>query len=442
MKKTIFIILIILPLLLGSIFSYAENQKSSELINSAKKLVTLLAKEDYTSVIGGFDGSVKKTITKEKISELWKSLINNVGKYEKQIYARFEETNKYNFVFVTCKFEKTNVDIRVGFVNKKIVLLSLLPGSDVYKYKTPGYVSMGSFKEKDIMIGDGQWKLPGTLSIPKGVGPFSLLILIHGSGPNDRDETIGANKVFRDIAWGLASQGIAVFRYEKRSKYYPEGWNDNWTVKEEVVDDALGAVSSLRNINEIDPNNIFLLGHSLGGKLIPRIGVLDKGIKGFIIMAGTPLRLEDKVLEQTIYICSLDGKISKEEKEAIDKIREQVKNVKDPKLSEKMPSSSLPFGISAQYWLDLRKYSAIKAAKDIDRPILILHGGRDYQCTLKDFNEWKKNLSSQKNVEFKLYPKLNHLFIEGEGVSSPNEYSIPGHVLKEVLDDISTWVRK
>ena len=279
------------------------------------------------------------------------------------------------------------------------------------------------------------------MSIPNGAGPFSLLILIHGSGPNDRDETIGPNKVFRDIAWGLASQGIAVFRYEKRTKYYSEEWNDNWTVKEEVVDDVLNAVLSLRNIKEID-KKIFLLGHSLGGKLIPKIGVLDKGIKGFIIFAGAPLPLEDKILEQIIYICSLDGKITKEEKEEIDKIKEQVKNVKNTKLSEKMPSSSLPLGISAKYWLDLRKYNIRKDARNLYRPVFVLQGGRDYQVTKKDFYEWKKIFSSLKNVEFKLYPKLNHSFIEGEGVSSPNEYTMPGNVLKEVIDDMDAWIKK
>ena len=289
MKKKVFIVLVIIPLLMASVFSYAESQKSNELVNSAKKLITLLAKENYQSAIEIFDVSVRKTLTKKKISELWKSLIQSIGNYEGQIYARLEKTNKYDFVFITCKFNKANIDIRAGFVNKKLVLLSLLPGSEIYKNKIPDYANIAYFKEKEIIIGDGKWKLPGTLSIPNGAGPFSLLILIHGSGPNDRDETIGPNKVFRDIAWGLASQGIAVFRYEKRTKYYSEEWNDNWTVKEEVVDDVLNAVLSLRNIKEIDPQKIFLLGHSLGGKLIPKIGVLDKGIKGFIIFAGAPL---------------------------------------------------------------------------------------------------------------------------------------------------------
>jgi dienelactone hydrolase len=95
------------------------------------------------------------------------------------------------------------------------------------------------------------------------------------SGPNDRDETIGPNKPFQDLAWGLASQGIAVLRYDKRTRVYPAQFValPNATVKEETIDDALAAVALLRNTPNIDQHRIFVLGHSLGGMLVPRIGL-------------------------------------------------------------------------------------------------------------------------------------------------------------------------
>ena len=110
----------------------------------------------------------------------------------------------------------------------------------------PPYAKAGAYREKDFTVGTGEWRLPGTLTLPVGVTkPLPALVLVHGSGPNDRDETILANKPFRDLAWGLASKGIAVLRYEKRTKEYATklraaGIRD-LTVKEETIDDALSA---------------------------------------------------------------------------------------------------------------------------------------------------------------------------------------------------------
>jgi fermentation-respiration switch protein FrsA (DUF1100 family) len=80
-------------------------------------------------------------------------------------------------------------------------------------------------------------------------------------------------------------------------------------------------------------------------------------------------------------------------------------------------------------------------ARNIKRPILILQGGRDYQVTSEDFQGWKDSLSSRENVQFRLYPKLNHLFIEGERRSTPAEYEVPGHVAETVIEDIAAWIK-
>src|SRR5215471_14652653 len=157
-------------------------------------------------------------------------------------------------------------------------------------------------------LSNGEWILPGTLSVPKGEGPFAAVVLVHGSGPNDRDETIGPNKPFRDLAWGLASQGIVVLRYDKRTKVYPEKMRElvsTLTVKEEVIDDALNAVSLLRGIPGVNPQRIVVLGHSLGGYLLPRIGAADRGIAGLIMLAGMCRPFEDAILDQFSYIYSL-----------------------------------------------------------------------------------------------------------------------------------------
>lgn len=128
--------------------------------------------------------------------------------------------------------------------------------------------------------------LPGTLSLPDKSGPFPVVLLIQGSGRHDRDQTIGPNKPFRDLAWGFAKNGIAVLRYDKRTKVYPNYKYKNDTLQEWIIDDVLAAISLLNTIPEINKEQIFLLGHSLGGYLIPRIALQAPNLKGFIVMAG------------------------------------------------------------------------------------------------------------------------------------------------------------
>lgn len=294
-------------------------------------------------------------------------------------------------------------------------------------------------------MGTVQLALPGTLTLPKGQGPFAAVVLVHGSGPQDRDETIGPSKPFRDLAHGLASRGIAVLRYEKRTKAFPTQMAaivNTLTVKEEVIDDVLAAAALLRENNQIDPNKVFVLGHSLGGYVVPRIGKLDSKIAGFIIMAGTARPLEDVVVEQLTYIFSLDGVISDTEKASLEQLKGQAARVKDPNLSAETPAADLLLGAPASYWLDLRGYRPAEVAKELSRPMLILQGGRDYQVTDADFQLWKKALSSRKNVEFKFYEGLNHLFVEGQGKSTPAEYEQAGNVAKVVLDDIAEWIKR
>ena len=298
-----------------------------------------------------------------------------------------------------------------------------------------------SIVERDVTVGTGEWALPGTLTLPKGEGKFVAVVLVHGSGPNDRDETIIENKPFRDLAWGLAEGGIAVLRYDKRTKVHGKevvALKDHFTVNEETVDDALFAVALLRKEPQINAKKIFVLGHSLGGMMATRIGKRDAEIAGLIIMAGLTRPLEDTIVEQITYISSVDGSISEEEQKRIDSLKQQAAKVKELKPG----STDFLIGAPAAYWLDLRDYYPPEVAKTLKQPMLILQGEKDYQVTMKDFENWKAVLASRKDVVFKSYPKLFHLFIETEDKPAPSNYEKAGHVANYVIDDIANWIKK
>ncbi len=419
---------------------------SPERIQAAQAFVDLLVKGDFTTAEGKFDDTMKTAIPASKLEELWAALLNQAGVFQEQTGTHTTRTQGYDVVFVTCQFEKMLLDVKVVFdASGQIAGLFFLPAqSATPAYQPPSYVNTSAFHEQEVTVGSGEWALPGTLTLPNGERPFPAVVLVHGSGPNDRDETLGPNKPFRDLAGGLASQGIAVLRYEKRTEQY---WDktaairETITVKEETIDDSLSAVNMLRQTPGIDPQRIFVLGHSMGGMLLPRIAAGDTKIAGLIAMAGATRPLEDILLEQAIYILSLDGSISADDKTKLDQLAEQVKRVKDPQLDTSVPATDLPAMIPAAYWLDLRGYNPAEMAKSLTQPMLILQGGRDYQVTTVDFDIWKTALNTRANVQFMFYPDLNHLFITGQGPSSPQEYDHPGHVDEPVINDIAAWIK-
>jgi predicted dienelactone hydrolase len=252
----------------------------------------------------------------DKLAEFWKQVPAHMGAFKRQTAARRDQFGGYEVALITCEFEKVTLDARVVFdKEKKIAGFQFVPSLPPAKYEPPSYADPAKFDEREVTVGgSGDWPLQGTLTVPKGAGPFPALVLVHGSGPNDRDETIGPNKPFQDLAWGLASRRIAVLRYEKRTRIYgPKLVADPkfalLTVKEETVDDALDAVRLLRSTDRIDRRRIFVLGHSLGGMLIPRIALAGKDldIAGFIVMAGLTNPLPETYLRQMTYLLGLDG---------------------------------------------------------------------------------------------------------------------------------------
>ena len=432
-------------LLAGSLLFPFQIQGDSfpgELIAQAKEFVDLLAKQEFAKAVENFDSVMTRAMPKEKLKEVWQAVIQQAGQFQKQKGTRTETLPKFDIVYVICEFEKGALDVKVVFNREKqITGLWFAPAQK--EYTAPDYVKLSSFEEKEVVVGSGEWALPGTLTLPAGKETFPAVILVHGSGPNDRDESIGPNKPFRDLAWGLASRGIAVLRYEKRTKVHSRKLKDfkgNFTVKEETIDDALAAVELLRGIEGIDEQKIFVLGHSLGGMLVPRIGLRDPDIAGFIVLAGATRSADEAILEQTNYIIMLDGKITESEKARLDEIQKTVEKIRNLKESNPHPEKENLLGAPPEYWLDLRSYDPPETAKKLRQPMLILQGGRDYQVTDKDFENWKKSLFSRKNVMFRLYPDLNHLFITGKGKPTPSEYSRTGHVDKKVIDDIVAWI--
>lgn len=297
--------------------------------------------------------------------------------------------------------------------------------------------------ERAIVVA-GPVPLPGTLTIPAGKGPFPGVILVHGSGAGDRDETILENRPFRDLAWGLAERGVVVLRYDKRARVQPMWYaNRVFTVYDEAVQDALSALTLLRQQPEVSVAHTFLLGHSLGGMLAPRIAVADGKLAGIIIMAGaTRMHLPEQIDRQFAYLQSIAGADSNQIKAARVQMEPGLARVRALTPADTADASPIPGlgGTGARYWLDLASYDPAVVMRDLHIPALVLQGMRDYQVPPDQLDDWLRVVGRRADVTVKRYPALTHLFIAGEGAPSPAEYAKPGHVDPQVMVDIAAWM--
>jgi uncharacterized protein len=296
-------------------------------------------------------------------------------------------------------------------------------------------------REIAATLGAPGWPLPGVLALPKTSGRLPAVVLVHGLGPLDRDATVGVNRPFQELARGLAARGVATLRYDKRTHAHGKrvAELDDLTVDDEVLDDALAAVAALRLRKDIDPERIFVLGHSMGGMLAPRLAARDRRLAGMVVLAAPARSIAAVLVEQTEYLVSLETSEADAQELVLAQLQRDAALVQSPELDE---DDEPILGAPASYWVDLRGYDPVATAANLvpPCPAFVAQGGRDYQVASEDFARWQRGLGGRAGVTTRLYPALNHLFVAGEGKSKPAEYLQAGHVADELLDDVAAWI--
>lgn len=303
--------------------------------------------------------------------------------------------------------------------------------------------------EERIRIGsETAHPLNGVVSIPsQTAGKLPAVVLVHGSGPSNMDEKVGNNVPFKDLAVGLSDRGIAVLRYDKRTFVYGNEMKQNpdLSVREETIEDAVLAADFLRNDSRIDHDRIYMIGHSLGGMLAPRIDAEGGNFAGLVIMGGSPRRFEELLIDQNHQVLeSLNPFLKWIAQKQITSMSAKLTAIDNLSDEEAKAKKVLGKHVSAYYLKEMGEHSALNYLLQSEKPILILQGEEDFHVTVeKDFKGYEKALGAKTTVRFKLYPGLNHLFmpsVYGEIRKAKKEYNVPQHVSPQVINDIADWV--
>lgn len=421
------------------------------------QILTHLQNAEWLALRAHFSPAICPLLPATALSAGWNLILATAGPFQTVLGDPLISPGRlYTTVRVPLQFQRAKLSMNLRMTSGGSLMgLRLSPYSlagfedESEKWRNPAYAPASSLRESETEIG-GTRKVECTLTLPSrdadaaGAG-YPCVVMISGSGPCDRDCTVGPNKPFKDAAWGLAAADIASVRFEKVTRAHAGDFdNKTVTLEDEYMEHTLAAVQMAKGHIEVDTDNIYVLGHSLGGWIALRLGEND-GVRGCVLLSVPARPMYRSALAQYRHLASLDPDASEEAplQKQIRELEKQADLADQPGLSLSTSAKDLPFGLGAAYWLSCRDIDPVGTVKRLEKPILLLQGARDYQVTVADdYEKWAAELKGKKGVEFKVYEKLNHLFIAGEAMSTPAEYEVSGHVDEQVVRDISAWVKK
>lgn len=417
----------------------------SPLLHAQSDSTLVKAEQFFNLLINGnseaynyFSNEFKEKVAPSQITAIRQQFLIKFGKFNKIEKSAKITQQGVDYILLNTSFENANplFTLPVGRDGKLTGFL-LSKENPKVTYKNPEYANKELYEEKEITVQVGEFKMPGILTVPKNTSNFPIMILVQGSGPGDRDESILGLKPFKDLALGLAVKGIATIRYDKRTSIYrnPVPVGEDFTVSQETEDDALQAIQLAKEVVGVNKNQIYCLGLSLGGMLMPRIAERAKDLAGIVIAAGPARHFQDISIEQNTL--SFTQKLI--DQKTLDSAIAILNETRFKTLGNRKPNSSTIYG-PASYILDLNNYSQTETIKKFKGKILILQGEKDFQVSMTDFNLWKKAVQGNKKAKAISFPNLGHPFVLAGKTNTIADYNLPQNIPIQVIETISTWI--
>jgi pimeloyl-ACP methyl ester carboxylesterase len=389
----------------------------------------------YELAATGFEEEVPAA----QLRQVWDQQITSAGGIEsfRSVEYRGENSGGLPTVVARVALADGELEFEYTFRDGEIVGFFINP---VVEWTPPAYVEESAFSESELALAaPGDCDLGATLALPGGGGDVPGVVLVHGSGDQDRDQTAGPNKTFRELAQGLASQGVAVLRYDQRTVACDVD-RTAATLDDIVTDDAVTAVERLRSVEDV--SEVFVAGHSLGGRVAPRIA--DRAdATGMVMLAPLAEPIHEAIVRQTRHVLALDGDLSDSDEQSLADTEALAERLRTLDIDD---GETIDLGGGARgrpFWRTLQEYDHTGTAAGLDVPTLLVQGGRDYLVTVEDdLPIWREAIGDDPRTEIVVFEDLNHRFQSGEGPSRPQEWTQPENPVDErVVGRVAEFLR-
>ncbi len=384
-----------------------------------------------------FESTRRDAVSPGALEAVWIAATNVGGSFEEIVDVKETVQSGFDAADVTLGFERSEHTLRV-VIGDELAIAGVAVNDE---YERPGYVDQTAFDSEETTVETDGCLMDATLTIPNDGSDHPSTVLVHGSDPSgaaDKNlETIGS-QIFRDIAEGLSSQGVAVLRYDRRTHACPNSLSPKeYTLDAVTVDDPLVAIDQLRTAEGVDPDRVAVTGLSLGALAVPRIAQRDGNLAGGVAMAAPARSFHEIFIDQYEHLATV-GEFEWDRMNALyDRWRDRIDRIREGDYTE----ADIVLGYPGALWNSLNTYDHVGTARDIDTPLLFLQGDRDYQVSPdEDFGQWQTQLADRSRTEFNRYEGLNHVFQFGTGPSVPGEYALRNSVDQQVVADIADWL--
>lgn len=304
------------------------------------------------------------------------------------------------------------------------------------EYTLPDYADRDAYREEELSIGADGVELGGTLTVPADMNtPVPGVVLVQGAGIYTRDAEVGPNKFHKDLAAGLASMGIASYRFDRRplATNLPPAQRDIDTL---LVDDAVTACETLADHEAVDTDRINVAGHSVGGEVAPRIAANYEDLDSIVLLDAYSLSTSQRASLSQEAVQDADW-FTEKEKKLIGRIQQARAQLSEKDFDDDAENVA---GRSGAYWNSLLEYDSLETAKNISADIFVIQNGRNLAPATKSFEVWQESLDSSQ-AEFQMFDNHNHYHQSGSEKSFPSSiYRFHDNVAKDMVSAVVDWV--